>query len=83
MIDMALSMADPRTVGQRMKAWRETQGLSQRAAAERAGLSQFVWSIYERDQGKDTTLKVAVALVEVTKGTDHAIALDMFPREAA
>lgn len=74
------SVAKNQTVGQLMGAWRKAKGdISQREASDRAGFSQFVWSVYERDEAKDVTLEIAMALVRLTAGTPQAISLEMFP----
>lgn len=66
-----------KTVGKKLKAWRERVGTTQTEAAKAACISQSVWSDVELDNLSRIGLEVARRIVEVTGGE---IALDDFPR---
>lgn len=55
------------TVGERLRAWREAEGLSQVVAAEMADVRQATWSDWENDR-KKPQIEQAVAIQRITKG---------------
>lgn len=63
------------SVGRKVRKWRTSQGLSERAAAAKAGVSQPTWRAVERDDIKRIGLEVARRLVVALDGT---ITLDDF-----
>ncbi len=69
--------SDATTVGQRMKGWRDSLGLGQRAAAEKAGIKQSAWCQYERDEAVPRADAIE-KLIALTAGTEYALSLDMF-----
>lgn len=76
------------SVGKKVAKWRAAQGLSQRAAATRARISQAAWQAIEADEVKRIGLDVACRVVVACDG---AIVLEDFvprrrntpPRSAA
>jgi transcriptional regulator with XRE-family HTH domain len=63
------------TVGRRLKKWRDSHDLTQRAAAKRAGVSQAAWQAVESGRCKRLGIDVAARIV---RSTDGAISLDDF-----
>lgn len=58
------------TVARKMRAWRESLGLTQRQAAKRAGVSQAVWSKLESGRSiKGIGLRIATRIVRACGGT--------------
>ena len=68
---------------QKLKKWRDTNGLTQRAAALKAGLSQAAWHSIEAGTSKRIGLDVANAIVAVTDGAVSLKDLASPLREAA
>lgn len=58
-----------RTIGERLEVWRRKRGLSQRQAAELAGVTQPAWCNYERDQVVPRDLALVQRLVSLTSGS--------------
>jgi transcriptional regulator with XRE-family HTH domain len=65
------------SVGKKVRKWRNDRGLSERAAAELAGVSQPTWRAVESDDTKRIGLDVAYRFVKALGG---AISLDDFVR---
>jgi len=56
-------------VKQRLVEWRKAKGLTQRAAAALAGVSQAAWNSYEDDQsGSCPGITAALDIARVTEG---------------
>lgn len=56
-------------VKRRLVAWRKRQGLSQREAAAKAGVSQAAWNSYEdEDSTSCPGVNAALSIEEVTSG---------------
>ena len=62
------------TIGERLKSFRESMGLSQKDAAQQAGISQASWSDYENDE-KLPRVRQAMLLARLTKDTPFRIRL--------
>jgi transcriptional regulator with XRE-family HTH domain len=63
------------TVGKKIHRWRVALGLTERAAAERVGVSQPTLRAVERDEVKRIGLQVALAFVYACEG---AVSIDDF-----
>ena len=55
------------TPGERLKAWREEQGLSQTDAGAKVGVTQPTWSDWEADK-KVPHIHSAIKIAKLTKG---------------
>lgn len=55
-------------IGRKLRKWREDNGLTQRAAAKRAGVSQAAWQNAETDQVKRIGFDVVRKIVAATDG---------------
>lgn len=56
-------------VKHRLVGWRQRKGLSQRAAAKLAGVSQAAWQSYEDDTSTSCPgVNAALSIQEITKG---------------
>lgn len=55
-------------VGEKIRAWRKSQKLTQVAAAKAAKVPQSVWSEIEGDVSRRISLEVAQRVVDVTGG---------------
>lgn len=60
-----------------MKAWRDELGISQVAAAARAGVSQNTWCDWETGRKRPSIDKVAT-LARLTSASQHAVTLHDF-----
>lgn len=69
-------MGKRQTLGEKIRAWRRGAGLLQKDVAERARLSQAVWSDLENDKTEGIGLETARRVVAVSGG---AISLADFP----
>lgn len=63
------------SVGRKVRKWRQSRGLSERAAAAKIGVSQPTWRAVENDDVKRIGLAVARRFV---MGLDGEITLDDF-----
>jgi transcriptional regulator with XRE-family HTH domain len=60
---------------EKIRAWREASGLSQRAAAEQASMSQAAWCEYETGAMTNPAADIVQAFDRLTAGTVHHITL--------
>lgn len=56
------------SVGRKVRKWRLAQGLSERQAATKAGISQPAWRAVEADEMKRIGLEVARKIVRACEG---------------
>jgi len=69
--------------GVRLRSWREGQGLSQSAAADRIRASQTTWAAWERGE-KGPDLHFAFEIERLTDGESPVLASDWaFPRKGS
>ncbi len=75
---MAIQVTDDarRVFGEKLKAWREANGMTQQALAEQLGCAMSAISKWERGDKFPRALNIKRAIIEITGLNVDAIAMD-------